>query len=262
VANVKVIGGSVVNTAGVPLVSKTVTLKNDDTGTTITTTTTNADGEWEFPPRDETLRYRAEAAFGGSSSQVVVRKPASAEFDHLYANLSFRSAAGAPAVLGGGLTVTGPMTLTGDVTMTGTLDLGGDVTISGSLNAGAGALQVGDGSVFILSPLEVQGFVTMNTGLSLTGELGIVGGADVSGDVVIAGSLNVAAGALQVGDGAAFILAPLEVAGAVSLGGNIGFYGTAAQAKPTVTGSRGGNAALTSLLSALANLGLVVNSSS
>lgn len=40
----------------------------------------------------------------------------------------------------------------------------------------------------------------------------------------------------------------------------IGFYGTAPIAKPTASGSRGGNAALASLLTALANLGLITNS--
>lgn len=40
----------------------------------------------------------------------------------------------------------------------------------------------------------------------------------------------------------------------------VGFYGTAPAAKPTVTGSRGGNAALASLLTQLASLGLVVDS--
>lgn len=39
-----------------------------------------------------------------------------------------------------------------------------------------------------------------------------------------------------------------------------GFFGTAAIVKPTVTGSRAGNAALASFLTALANLGLIVNS--
>lgn len=42
----------------------------------------------------------------------------------------------------------------------------------------------------------------------------------------------------------------------------IGFLGAAAIVRPTVTGSRGGNAALASVLTALANLGLIVNSSS
>jgi hypothetical protein len=44
--------------------------------------------------------------------------------------------------------------------------------------------------------------------------------------------------------------------------GNIGFYDTAPIAKPAVTGSRGGNAALASLLTQLAALGLVTDSTS
>lgn len=43
---------------------------------------------------------------------------------------------------------------------------------------------------------------------------------------------------------------------------SLGFFGTAPTTKPTVTGSRGGNAALASLLTALAGLGLIVDSSS
>lgn len=46
------------------------------------------------------------------------------------------------------------------------------------------------------------------------------------------------------------------------LGSNLGFYNAAAIAKPTVTGAHGSNAALVSLLTALANLGLITNSSS
>jgi hypothetical protein len=45
-------------------------------------------------------------------------------------------------------------------------------------------------------------------------------------------------------------------------GSALGFYGTTAIAKPAVTGSRAGNAALASLLTALANLGILTNSSS
>lgn len=48
---------------------------------------------------------------------------------------------------------------------------------------------------------------------------------------------------------------------AIELGGNVGFYGHAAASKPTVTGSRGSNAALTSLLTALTSLGLLTDSS-
>lgn len=43
--------------------------------------------------------------------------------------------------------------------------------------------------------------------------------------------------------------------------GNIGFYGTAPGAKPVITGSRGGNAALASLLTGLAGLGLFTDNS-
>lgn len=45
-------------------------------------------------------------------------------------------------------------------------------------------------------------------------------------------------------------------------GTNAGFYNTSPAAKQTVTGSRGGNAALASLLTALATIGLITNSSS
>lgn len=44
------------------------------------------------------------------------------------------------------------------------------------------------------------------------------------------------------------------------LGSTLGFYGATAAAKPTVTGSRGGNAALASLLTALSTLGLITDS--
>lgn len=40
----------------------------------------------------------------------------------------------------------------------------------------------------------------------------------------------------------------------------VGFFGTAAAAQQTITGSRGGNAALASLLTGLANLGLIIDS--
>lgn len=42
----------------------------------------------------------------------------------------------------------------------------------------------------------------------------------------------------------------------------LGFFGTAPVAKPAVTGSRGGNAAVAALLTALANLGLITDSTS
>ena len=54
--------------------------------------------------------------------------------------------------------------------------------------------------------------------------------------------------------------AGFERFGANSTG--IGFYGSTPVARPVVTGSKGGNAALTSLLTALSDLGLIANSTS
>jgi hypothetical protein len=48
--------------------------------------------------------------------------------------------------------------------------------------------------------------------------------------------------------------------GALQVDGDSGFYGTSPIAKPTVTGSKSGNAALASLMTALADLGLVTDS--
>ena len=47
----------------------------------------------------------------------------------------------------------------------------------------------------------------------------------------------------------------------LALWARAGFYNTTPIVKPAVTGSRGGNAALASVLTALANLGLITNSS-
>ncbi len=49
--------------------------------------------------------------------------------------------------------------------------------------------------------------------------------------------------------------------GDVTLLHGVGFYGTAPIAQPTVVGAKGGNAALTSLLTKLALLGLIVDGS-
>jgi hypothetical protein len=66
----------------------------------------------------------------------------------------------------------------------------------------------------------------------------------------------------DVGNSLGNALAITRATGAMVLSGPIGFQGTAAIAKPAVTGSRGGNAALASLLTALASYGLITDSSS
>lgn len=47
--------------------------------------------------------------------------------------------------------------------------------------------------------------------------------------------------------------------GSLQITGNVGFYGTTPTAKPSVPGSRGGNAALANLLTALASFGLITD---
>lgn len=49
------------------------------------------------------------------------------------------------------------------------------------------------------------------------------------------------------------------VSGGLSVAGSVAFNGATVAAQPTVTGSRGGNAALASLLTALASTGLIID---
>lgn len=71
------------------------------------------------------------------------------------------------------------------------------------------------------------------------------------------GGFSIGAAAIAADPG----IGSLNMTGKLSVGGNAGFNGTAAIAKPTVTGSRGGNAAVASLLTSLANYGLLTDSS-
>jgi hypothetical protein len=105
---------------------------------------------------------------------------------------------------------------------------------------------------------------------SLTGSSGIVNNLSITPRVNQSGTAGYNALFMDVSEDAtgsgAKNLANLSVGGVskfrVSNAGGPGFYGTAPVAKPAVTGSRGGNAALASLLTALASTGLVTDSSS
>lgn len=59
---------------------------------------------------------------------------------------------------------------------------------------------------------------------------------------------------------AVYMTGSLLLQGSLQVQGNVGFNGVAAQVKPAITGSRGGNAALASLLTALAAYGLITDS--
>jgi hypothetical protein len=92
-----------------------------------------------------------------------------------------------------------------------------------------------------------------NRGLFLSRDSGAGGKSWIFGD----GAADAAAGTFAICN-ASDTTTPVILFTAAG----IGFYGTTPIAKPTVTGSRGANAALASLMTALANLGLVVNSTS
>lgn len=83
-----------------------------------------------------------------------------------------------------------------------------------------------------------------------------------SGDTVQVGAGGTADSAKFYVNGKISTSGEMEINGALNHDGTtIGFYGTAPVTKPTVTGSRGGNAALASLLTALAGQGLLTDSS-
>ena len=68
--------------------------------------------------------------------------------------------------------------------------------------------------------------------------------------------------ALLMASGVDAVVNSLEIDGSLNHDGStVGFYNTSPASKQTVTGSRGGNAALASLLTALSTIGLVTDSS-
>lgn len=111
------------------------------------------------------------------------------------------------------------------------------------------------------------------------GRLGVLAGMHFEPYFLSAGNITLAAGAyfrdtseygggadtaaaIWIADQTAGSFAFKSGLGPVEIGGDIGFYGHAAAAKPAVIGSRGANAALASLLTALSGLGLLTDSSS
>lgn len=107
------------------------------------------------------------------------------------------------------------------------------------------------GGIFLNSKYAID--LTTNSGTSYLQCLASGGG---STNLHGSGQVNIGAGSgsLSIGGGN----------GDITIAGNantLGFFSTTPVAQPTVTGSRGGNAALTSLLAALGNLGLVIDSS-
>lgn len=123
-----------------------------------------------------------------------------------------------------------------------------------SMSFGMGGTSAGNGSYIISRSTGTIEFYCGTTSI-------FAGQFDAAGDFKV----NNTTASTTTTSGCATFAGGIGVAGQATLAsarivGNIGFYNTAPAAKPTVTGSRGGNAALASLLTALANLGLITDS--
>lgn len=108
---------------------------------------------------------------------------------------------------------------------------------------------------------------TTNSTVNIRGSNSGVGGGTAASirnnnvSIITAGNKSAVLGGAY--DATPYILgnATIEIGSAVKFASTTGFNNTAPIAKPTVTGSRAANAALASLLTALANYGLVTDSS-
>lgn len=110
----------------------------------------------------------------------------------------------------------------------------------------------GTASIKVVAPVVV-GANGIGISLSSTGALVVASNklaAQVDGTTVQIVSNKISLGSL------AFTPLPLGKSG-----GSIGFFGATPATQPTVTGSKGANAALGSLLTGLAALGLIVDTS-
>jgi hypothetical protein len=119
------------------------------------------------------------------------------------------------------------------------------------------------GAVTIQQTLAVNANATLGNATSdrhtINGSLSVAAGAN---NVTIdAGTIDLAIGSttwVSIGTGGTIALNRNVVVGDTTTR-TVGFYGSGGQAQQTVTGSRGGNAALADLLTKLANLGLIVD---
>lgn len=126
---------------------------------------------------------------------------------------------------------------------------------------GTAMLTVQPGGVATGGGLAVGGALTVTTGGAA-----ITGNSTVTGHLTVTGQLALPSGAIAgdlVVDGMVHVNNALVAKGIFTHDGSaLGFYGAGGFPKPTVSGPKAGNAALTSLCAALATLGLITNSTS
>lgn len=164
----------------------------------------------------------------------------------------------------------------------------GDAAKSGQFSVRTGTQSVGDTNIFTVVPTSItlNAVTTMTAGtftitppsgaglIYINSPAATVPGLrfDVGGSLALS-LVAQNAGRLQLFTGTGGLHLDLTGVGgggpanttycrsALRVEGNVGFYNAALAAKQTVTGSRGGNAALASLLTALATVGLITDSS-
>ena len=224
---------------------------------------------------------------GGLVQQISVSADSlSVGYSAFVNNNEFLLRNGAVVVDGGGGITLGGFTLTVPAAGTAALrnvanTFSADQTFGTSLVIGASSVITG---TELRSPngIRIGNFTAANAVLgayfecypdsdpSYPGQFYFNAGTNTNSDIYFAvsgGFVNAmivkASGAILVGRSSGLTGAgDMDVNGKLRVGSSIGFYGTTPIAKPTVTGARGSNAALTSLLTALANLGLITNSTS
>ena len=199
---------------------------------------------------------------------------------------------GGPVQMSSTLGVTGAATFSAAVTLpagsTGPfLPIGGG-SLSGKLTVSSGGLNVSNGGQFTANNPSHQFGAIANVGLTIL-LVGASGGARVLNiysnsnagpglrwqlgtDAVAEGGSNAGTNfvlgafsdtGVAIGTALAFTRSTMQAtfAGPVRMNGTVGFNTTAPVAKPTVSGAKGSNAALASLLTALAAYGLITDSS-
>lgn len=161
------------------------------------------------------------------------------------------SAAAARTAIGAGATGSSLITATTAAQACNTLGLGlintpqfAGLNTTGQINASGATSDI----------IAGRNVVVVNSiGVGSTASPGTDGEGDFAGQV--------RALSFRAGGGLAVIQSDGYIGGQrLYVAGDVGFFGTSPTGKPTVTGSKGGNAALASLLTALAGLGLVTDS--
>jgi hypothetical protein len=154
----------------------------------------------------------------------------------------------------GGPVVVTDLTASGTTTLAATsmesATVSGNVAVTGQIGAGT----VTASNVVVTTAVTVFGDITVVDDIVCDG-LTIESLAFAGGTGTWSGDFNGSTGVFRAKD--VYINEILSHEGSF-----VGFYNATPTGKPTVTGSRGGNAALTSLLTSLATQGLITNSTS